>query len=62
MQIDATIKFNMGASPTLEDLRSFVDVTSGFSETTPLRFEVVRGQRDSETITIHVDGSTLLHR
>lgn len=60
MQIDARIRFNLGGSPTLGDLRMFAEKTKKLPDGCALTFDIVRGQRDSETVTIVVQGSSLL--
>lgn len=60
MQIDARIRFNLGSSPTIGDLRMFLEKTKKLDDDTPISWETIRGQRDAETVTIVVQGAALL--
>jgi hypothetical protein len=62
MQIDARIRFNLGSEPNLSDLRDFVEITKKFPDNARVAWEIARGQRDSETVTLVVQGDSLLDR
>lgn len=60
MQIDIPIKINLGGSPTMQDLREAIEKTKKVPDGASVKFEIVRGQRDSETVTLVVQGAALL--
>lgn len=60
MRIDVPIRINLGAEPNLEDLRELVEKTKRVAGEARLKFEIAKGQRDSETVTIVVQGAALL--
>lgn len=60
MRIEIPIKINLGADPTLEDLRTALEKIKKVPGGASVKFELVRGQRDSETVTLHIQGAALL--
>lgn len=60
MRIDVPIKISLGAEPTLDDLREVVEKTKKVAGGASLKFEISRGQRDSETVAIVIQGAALL--
>lgn len=60
MQIDIPIRINLGADPTMEDLREVISKTQKVAGGASVKFETVRGQRDAETTTLLIQGAALL--
>lgn len=60
MHIDVPIKIGLGADPTLDDIREVVEKTKLVPGGAAVKFEIVRGQLDSETVTLVIQGAALL--
>jgi hypothetical protein len=60
MQIDIPIRVNLGAEPTVLDLREAMEKLRRVPDGAAVRFEISRGQRDSEVVTLLVQGAALL--
>ncbi len=60
MHIDVPIRVGLGAEPTVQDLREAVEKLKRVPDGAAVRFEIARGQRDSESVTLVVQGAALL--
>ncbi len=60
MHIDVPIRIGLGAEPTMLDLRETVQKLTNLPDGASVRFELSRGQRDEESVTLVVQGGALL--